>query len=354
MLEQKIAGFRLRRHHLSGGTRGDAVAICRDICGVQAQLMPAARLQIRARNPKIARADIEAALWQSRTLVRALAMRQTVHLIPSDEFPIYIAALQSSRVPPVLRIMARFGIEVEEADALTAAILETLAAGPMTKAAVEAAVRPQVSQRVRAWMDKVWNVLRLPLVQGLVCYGSGEGNEVRFVRTDHWLAKFQPVAEGEAQALLLRKYLGAYGPATPQDFAHWSGMPVKQCALTFKELQEELVPVDEWGMILEPDRKVLNAATIRNTSVKLLPAFDPLLLAHSKKHHLIEDRYYKRVYRSLGWISPVILVGGRIVGTWSHKMIAGKMVVETEPFGKLPREVRVEIDRQATAVIQTR
>src|SRR5437016_7404420 len=106
-------GFRLRRHHLRDTTPDDAVAICRDVCGVQAQLMPAAYLQIWVRNRGIRRADIESALWKSRTLVKTSLMRQTLHLIPSDEFSTYITALKASRVAGALRIMSRFGITGE-------------------------------------------------------------------------------------------------------------------------------------------------------------------------------------------------------------------------------------------------
>jgi hypothetical protein len=47
----------------------DAVSICRDICGVQAQLMSVAFLQIWARDQSLTRAEIEDALWKKRTLV---------------------------------------------------------------------------------------------------------------------------------------------------------------------------------------------------------------------------------------------------------------------------------------------
>jgi len=45
-------------------------------------------------------------------------MRQTLHLIPADEFPLYIAAHKSARAKAVLSIMARCKITREEADAL--------------------------------------------------------------------------------------------------------------------------------------------------------------------------------------------------------------------------------------------
>src|ERR1700727_1559757 len=88
-----IAGFRLRRHHLLNEAPADLITICSDVCGVQAQVMSAAYLQLWARNHAITRAEIESALWKERTLVKTSLMRQTLHVIPTDELPLYISAL---------------------------------------------------------------------------------------------------------------------------------------------------------------------------------------------------------------------------------------------------------------------
>src|ERR1043165_4978164 len=107
MLDQRIAQFRMMRHDLQAKPGRDAVKICGDICGAQAQLMSAAYLQLWTRNSRLTRAAIDAALWSDRTLVKTSLMRQTVHLIPAADFPIYIAAVQSARVADALRVMAR-------------------------------------------------------------------------------------------------------------------------------------------------------------------------------------------------------------------------------------------------------
>src|SRR5262249_33530741 len=174
------------RHHLGTDVPVGVVSISRDVCGLQAQILSAAFLQAWARNHKITRGKIEDALWKQRTLSRTSLMRQTLHLIPTDQFPIYIAALRSSRVAGAQRVMRRFGITDEEAADLTRVIMEILSDGPQTRGSIRDAVRAKVSKRVRAWMDKVWSIMRIPIAEGLICYGSGEGNEVTFVRSDEW------------------------------------------------------------------------------------------------------------------------------------------------------------------------
>lgn len=348
----QIASFRLRRHHLWDEPPADAVTICRDVCGVQAQVMSAARLQLWTRNHALTRAEIEAALWKTRALVKTSLMRQTLHFIPTNEFLLYIAALKPSRVAAVLRIMARFGITREEADALSILILEVLSSGPLDRAAINAAVRPKVSKRMRAWMERVWSVVRIPVMEGLVCYGAGEGNEVVFIRLDQWLPKLKPkqIPATEAQCALFRKYLRAYGPATLTDFAHWSGISMQEVKplRTLVESEVAEIPGDKKNcLLLREDVAVLNSGPAAKASIRLLPNFDSYLLAHRDKDHLLSANHYKRVYRNQGWISPVLLIDGAVAGVWSYKPQGKRLSVEIEPFGMLAKAERAGIEQEA-------
>jgi hypothetical protein len=295
---------------------------------------------------------VEDALWKNRTLVKTHLMRQTLHLIPADEFPLFIAALRSSRVADALRIMARFRIPREEAEDLTGLIMDALAAGPMIRSDITAAVRPKVSKRVREWMGKVWSIVRVPMAEGLVCYGPGEDNDVKLVRVDQWIKRPKPIAEQVAQIALLRKYLCAYGPATLQDFSKWAGIRMIQLKPLCEGLGEEFVEVEVENskfLLLKKDRTALKNS-VDKSSVRLLPLFDPFLLAHAEKDHLIARAHYKRVYRNQGWISAVVLVDGRIAGTWSQALRSDRVVVSVQAFEKFPRRVREGIEREAASL----
>jgi hypothetical protein len=352
--DHSLHQFRLRRHHLNdGGSSVDLVTICRDVCGIQAQVMSAAFLQLWTRQHSLTRPEIASALWQKRSLVKTSLMRQTLHLVPTDLFPVYIAAVRASRVAGALRIMAKFKIDREEADALTALIMDSLSPGPLSRAAIASAVRPKVSKRVRAWMGKVWSIVRIPIAEGLICYSPGESNEATFIRVDQWLGKLSPVSEEQARMELLRCYLRAYGPATLTDFSHWSGMPAGEVRPLRGLLGDELteIAVDQRkGLLLREDFAVLSQPRSGRNCVRLLPHFDPYLLAHRDKDHLIEARHYKRVYRNQGWISPVVLVDGAVAGVWSHQLQSKKLQITIEPFSKPSPALRAAIAREAEAL----
>jgi hypothetical protein len=205
---------------------------------------------------------------------------------------------------------------------------------------------------MRAWMEKVSSIVRVPVAEGLICYGSGESNEITFIRVDQWLPHLtpQPISPIEAQCALLRKYLRAYGPATLTDFAHWSGIPMQAVKPVRALLESELaeIPGDKKrGLLLREDMAVLNSSPVATTSIRLLPSFDSYLLAHRDKEHLVNPKHYKRIYRSQWWISPVVLIQGSVAGVWSHKLQGKRLLVKIEPFGKLSKAWRAGIEREA-------
>ena len=349
---EQIHAFRLRRHHLLDPSAKDLVTICRDVCGVQAQIMSAAQLQLWARNHAITPAMVNDALWKTRSLVKTTLMRQTLHLVPSDEFFLYVAAQKKTRVRAVLRVMATTKISPDEADGLSSLILEVLDAGPATHSAIAATVRPKVSKRVRAWMDRIWSIVRLPIAEGQICYGPGEGNQATFIRTDHWLTTQKgltgqkPVDETYAQKELFRKYLSAYGPATINDYAHWAGISMVDARALRPLLDSEL---DEQNgmLLLRKDVKLLTASPSDKSSVHLLPYFDVYLLAHRFKEHFLKPQFYKRVYRNQGWISPVVLINGEIAGVWTYKLSRKAAEIEVELFRRVGPRTRTQIKDRA-------
>ena len=325
------------------------------MCGVQAQVMSAAYLQLWTRNHAITRTQIESALWKSRTLVKTSLMRQTLHLIPADEFLVYISALKSSRVAAALRVMARCGVTAEESENLTERIMDALRSGPLGRAAIHAAIRPKASKRMRYYMENVWSILRVPVAEGLVCYGPGENNEANFIRVDQWLPdlKAKAVPSAAAQCLLFRKYLSAYGPATLADFSHWAGISMREVKSLLSLIEAECVEFSREkrpSFLLRKDAAFLADCHSGEACIRLLPIFDSYLLAHREKDHLLSARHYKWVYRNQGWISPVVLMDGEIVGVWSHKLQNKKLRIAIDPFGKLSRSARAGIEREASGL----
>jgi hypothetical protein len=366
MTHAQIAAFRLARHGLAGSSRASIEEICRMVGGIQAQVMSSAELQLWTRSRAVRRADVAAALWTRRSIVKTSAMRQTLHLLAAADLPIFIAALKRSRTAAAARLLARLKVTPDEAAEMQETILEALADGPMTQQALVQRAQAKASKRLRAWLKFAWSAFRPSIVQGLICYGPPRGSQVTLVRTDLWLGKQPRVEEDDAKRELLRRFLGAYGPGTVRDFVKWSGIPMSEARPVWEAVSGEMTEVrlqsasvrgvrrvpagggDAW--ILKRDGPALKAAEADPDAIRLLPAFDVYLLAHSAKDHLVEERFYKRVYRNQGWLSPVVLQGGRIVAVWALRAAARSQIVEVKPFRPMARELKARIEEEVDAL----
>src|SRR5205809_8115569 len=122
----QVSAFRLRRHHFVDQSPAELTAVCRDVCGIQSQLMAAAEMALWARMHGLARADIHSALYKSRTLVRTSCMRQTLHLLPAADFSLYVSALKRSRLEALRRIFSKFGVTQKEVDKIHEAVVDAL------------------------------------------------------------------------------------------------------------------------------------------------------------------------------------------------------------------------------------
>jgi uncharacterized protein YcaQ len=347
-----VTYFRAIRHHLDcRAPLKSLVTVVGDVCGVQAQLMSAAQIALWARVQGLRREDVERALWKERTLVKTWAMRGAVHLLPAKDLPVYVGALKR-RVREERRWMARYGVGPQEADTMIEAIIDALAPGPLTRQELTERVIDRLGSKARRWVQHSWGgVVKQACLQGLACFGPNQGQEITFVRRDYWLPDQGDLRAEDAEDELLRHYLHGYGPAALQDFASWAGMTIREASPIRKRLGGDLVEMaigDSLALILRQDLAAVQSIKAKDRFVRLLPSFDPYMLGHRDKRHLVDEADYKRVYRKAGWLSPVVLFAGRVMGVWSHERRGKGLHINVEPFIKMTTAIRDGIGAEAT------
>jgi hypothetical protein len=171
-----------------------------------------------------------------------------------------------------------------------------------------------------------WGAVLKPLAwQGLLCYGPGRDNRVTFTRPDTHLPGWSGLPDADAAApLVVERYLGAYGPATTSSFDDWllrGATPKTDLKRWFAELSGSgrLVTVSVEGRPLSANTQDAEemAAARPDAAIRLLPAFDQYVLGPGTKDtHLLAPARRGAVSRAGGWIAPVVVRGGRVVGTW--------------------------------------
>ena len=353
----RAAAWRVRRHHLDRrAPAGSLLPVASRLCGLHAQVMSSAELTAWARVEDLDRQAVQRALWQDRTLVKTWAMRGTLHLLPAAELPVWHAALGTSRryLRPA-QWQKYFGLTMEQLDGLTEAVATALDARVMTREELVREVgRITGSAAFAAKLgESSWGTILKPAAfAGRLCFGPSLGQRVRFTRPDTWLgAPTAPVDPQAATAAITRRFLAAYGPATHRDLARWwSGGGVLIARRWIAALGDEACPVDLDGehawMLAEDAREASDAAVTR--SVRLLPGFDQYVVAAScHVERLLPGALRNRVFRPQGWISPVLLVNGRILGVWRHEIKGSRVEVSIEPFIHPPAWARRAAGREA-------
>jgi hypothetical protein len=171
------------------------------------------------------------------------------------------------------------------------------------------------------------------------------------VRPDAWLARWREVEREDARADLLRRFLAAHGPAARDEFTEWAGGGhVRGLRPTWQRVADELAEVAPKRFLLARDVAEFEQARASRV-VRLLPAFDPFLLPRQTRPHLVRSaEEYARIYRPQGWITPVVLQGGRAVAVWQWKRKGAKLEVSVEPLEPLRAQTGAALEREATAL----
>lgn len=345
----KIAAFRLRRGLVQPrGPRGSLVQAARGAGGLQAQVLSSADLAGWARVRGHRQGDLARALWEDRSLAKTWLMRGTLHLVPAEDLPIYTSALDARGSYPAswLHYWETTAAGMER---LIDAIAEALDGAALDRRELEQAVRPRVGPQLSKFIGESWGGILKPAARrGVLCAGPTRGQNATFVRPDQWLGSWRELPFEEAGSELLRRYLSSYGPASRADFARWVGHGYEP-RLRFAWEHVEVAEVEPKRFLLPEDVARLQAEPA-SRAVRLLPSFDPYLLSHQDREHLVDASIKDRVYRTAGWVSPVVLRRGRVAGVWSHVVRAGRVRVTVEPFQRLDAAARTTVEREAASV----
>jgi hypothetical protein len=355
----QVNTWRLSQHHLlQRAAPRDLGKVVTRIGGVQAQLMSAAELSLWARVEGLKPADVQNSLWRDRSLIKTWAMRGTLHLLEAGEFPLYVAARAAVAIKRPPSYYSYHGVTPEELAAILVNIPEVLSDVPMTREQLASAVAERSgSANLREVLLSGWGALLKPSAfRGDICFGPNQGQNVTFVRPDRWIPsnpreiQRQAIEPAEALKEMARRYLNAYGPATAEDFGRWWGIQPGPAKKVFKSLGDEVVPVDvegwkAWalGSTIEQIQTLEPAHLVR-----LLPQFDAYTVGISRDcEPVLANEFKSRVYRSQGWISAVVLIDGRIDGTWDYDQGHSTVFLKVDLFQPASDEVKNGIQAEA-------
>jgi len=349
----QVLAFWTQRHFLEKRAARDGLqTVVSRICGLHAQVLSSAELAAWVRIDGLDGDALDTALWQDRTLVKIWAMRWTLHLFSVADFPLYLGALRSFSHFRSEKWLKSIGLTLDDMNALLEGFQVALTSEGLTREQLADTLAQHTGRpHLRDKLLGGWGTLLKPgAYQGYLIFGPSSGQNVRFVSPRHWLGDLPTIDTPSARLETLRRYLYAYGPATPGDFASWWGTTRANARSLFRGLGDELIPVtvdgrDSWA--LDTDAEALQAIQPGKT-VRLLPGFDPYTLGLRRDCETALPAAHKgRVFRQQGWISAVVLVGGYAVGIWSYEVKKSRVTIAVQPFQPLSPAIRAGIKQEA-------
>jgi Winged helix DNA-binding domain len=325
---------RLARRHFLCEPAGSASDVAGSLVGLHATDPATPYLSMQARVPGFAVADLDALLYEHRTLVKHLAMRRTLWTVRVEDLPL-IQAAASERVADNER--RRLIADAQKAgicsdgeawlDAACSAVLQHLTAhGPTNAKDLRAAV-PELAGTYDPAPGKRWGgqtplgprVLTVLSVRGDIVRGQNEGtwttSRPRWVSVADWLTFVDPVDPDEARAELARRWLQAFGPATVTDVKWWFGNTLTWARHALRDIGAVEVDLHGTPGLALPDD--LGKEVDPEPWCALVPGLDVTTMGWFDRDWYLGG-HRSQVFDNNGNGGPTAWCNGRIVGAWGQ------------------------------------
>lgn len=315
---------RLNNQKLSSSEFRNPADVVRWLGAVQAQDFEGAKWALGLRMRSASKDAIEKAYNEGKIL-RTHLMRPTWHFVTPDDIR-WLLQLTAPRVNtkagPYYR---KFELDAATFKRSNKALTKALRGG---KHLPRRALKAVLNEAGVAVDDPVRlaHVLLHAELDGLICSGPIAGKQITYALLEERVPPTKPLQRDEALAQLAHRFFTSHGPATLQDFVWWSGLTVADA---------------KRGMaLIDPPLRVTQRAQKPKHIAHFLPAFDEYLVAYTDREH--------------GMLGPVVIVDGRIAGTWKRTFDNKTVTIFFSPLRPLNNSALAAIataaDRYATFV----
>lgn len=340
---EAVVARRMRRHFLTEQAESPVDAV-RAMCGAHAQIATAGELSVAIRVDGATRATVQ----EDEGLVKTFGPRGTVHLLPLEDLPMWTGAL--SALPSAGSQPEPIRMSPDEIDQVIVAIGEALAHDDLTVDELT----EEVVRRTGAWAREptipafqgAWARWRqatsVAANAGVLCHGPMRGRLMTYANP-HRLRPFEPLPADKALTGLLHRYLYAYGPATPQQFARWLNTTPTRIKPYFDDLPHAKL-ADHTVWYARGDGEF---PAERAEGVRLLPYFDAYGVGSYPRELLFPGKAFARATaRGQAGNYPLLLVDGIVAGVWHQKKSGRTLHVTVEALTPLNRRRRTLLDAE--------
>ncbi len=329
MISEDIALQRLVNQQIAQPTFTHPSELVAWLGAVQAQDYLGALWAVGLRTPGATEQTIEQALAE-KTIVRTWPMRGTIHFVAAADVRWMLELLAPRVVQRTTGRRTQLGLDETIIAASAKVIAGALHGG---KQLPRNAIYKLLEQaNIATDSSRGLHILGRLAHDGLLCYGARAGKQPTFALLDEWAPHAKSLPRDEALATLAQRYFTGHGPATMPDFMWWSG-------LTTSEAKAGLAAVaGQLGRAVIGEQEYYFAQSLPDAALDprdafLLPPFDEFLVAYRDRSAALDPAYNMRIVPGgNGVFNPIIVVGGRVVGSWKRAFKNDSVLMTFSPF----------------------
>ena len=309
MQASDIAHARLAAQQISASAFEDPEALMAHMGAMQAQDHASALWAIGLRVKGATISSVRAAI-AGRALVRTWLLRGTLHYAAAADLRWLLALVGARNSAGAATRQRQLGLDARTIGSSRTLLERALAGTTLTRGAVFELLNAHgIDTAGQRGIHILWQLAQ----EGVLCFSAHEGKQPAFALLDDWVAAAPELARDEALARLAARYIGSHGPASAADLAYWSG-------LTLGDARKGLAAAD--GLEQQGELWIARAASTRRAArnaLHLLPGFDEYLLGYKDRTAVLDPAHATLVVPGgNGMFKPMIVVGGRVVGTWQR------------------------------------
>jgi hypothetical protein len=339
LLHRRLACLRL------AGPPLDAPAGVVDwLVAVQAQDYAAAKWSLGLRLNQGSDERVERA-FNDGAILRTHLLRPTWHFVAPADIR-WLLALTAPRVHALNgAFYRRFGIDDEAVRRLHRALAQALQGGNALTRDELRSVLGAAGLQVAGEQRMSYLLMRAEL-DGLICSGPRNGRQFTYALLEERVPPARPLGRDEALLELLRRYLRSRGPSTAHDFVKWSGLTMSDTRAALDALRGALCSEARGGQTywFWPEPAPAPGAT---PTAFLLSIYDEYISSYRRWDLIVDEEHGARLEAMGNDLTAIVVVDGRIVGTWKRRLTAREVVVRLRCFVELSEAQR---DALAAAV----
>jgi winged helix DNA-binding protein len=315
-------------------TTADAVGATAGIYGTA----PTCYLSAIARVANFRLADLDAELYDKRSMIRLRCMRGMAYIEPVELVSVLFACTGEPPDKALRRIGKYSGLGEDGVLALADRVVAAMTGRPpMTVREIREALGADVPGAKEGLQFTVALLGRTGRVVRAEVRGSWRSDNYAYALWNDWVgAPIEEIDPAAARVELARRYLRAFGPAGAADLKWWAGWTKRDTDAALAALGDELTPVSLDGVaavVLTAELAALQAAE-PVSSLRLLPVWDSYLMAYATgpagRARQLAEADYAKVYDKAGNGTSTVIVDGVAAGVWELDADAG--LVTIAPF----------------------